>query len=91
MREDLIKARPVGWRVLEEVADQILALSRNELMARAGCREVQDGTDDLLVLLEGNVTTDHVIEQNAHGPDGGGHAHVSPVVDPFRWRIDSRS
>ncbi len=91
MRQDLFQARSVSWRVFEEVTDQILALSRDNLMSRTWRWEVENGADNLLILFEGDITAYHVVQQNAHWPDSSGHAHVSPVVDPFRRRVNSSS
>ncbi len=42
---------------------------------------------DLLVRLEGNVPVDHVVQEDAQGPDGGGVAVVAPEQDPLRRRV----
>lgn len=91
MRQDLLQTRSVWWRVLEEVADQILALSRDNFVSRTRRWEIENGADDLLILLEGNITADHIVQKDAHRPDSSGRAHVSPVVDPFGWRVNSSS
>lgn len=41
--------------------------------------------DDVLILLEGDIPADHVVEQHAQGPDGGWTAMVAMVADPL-WR-----
>ncbi len=38
----------------------------------------------LLVRLEGNVSADHVVEQDAEGPDGGFVPVVLATLDPLR-------
>jgi hypothetical protein len=46
---------------------------------------------DLLVLLEGDVAADHVVEEDAKRPDGGGVAVVAVATDPLWRRINSRA
>ena len=43
------------------------------------------GRADLLVLLEGDVAADHVVEEDAQRPHGGGWAVVPIEADPL-WR-----
>ena len=46
---------------------------------------------DLFVRLEGDVATDHVVEEDAQGPDGGAGTLVPVKGDPFRRGVDSGS
>lgn len=46
---------------------------------------------DLLVLLKGDVPTDHVVEQNPQGPDGGRAAVVTVELDPLGGAVDPRA
>lgn len=46
---------------------------------------------DLLVLLEGYVPLDHVIEEYAEGPHGEGVALVARAPDPLRRGIHTSS
>ena len=67
------------------MANKVLALVRQ---ARS---EVDLGIADLLILLKGNVSADHVVEENAKGPNGGRVAVIPAVSDPFWWGINSSS
>lgn len=46
---------------------------------------------DLLVLLKGDVPTDHVVEQDPQGPDGGRAAVVTVELDPLGGAVDPRA
>ena len=63
--------------------DQVPAGSR-DLSA-----ELQLTTADLLVLLEGDVATDHVEEEDPQGPDSGAVSMVLVEPDPLRRGVDS--
>ena len=49
--------------------------------------EVNASLDDLLVMLEGNVATDHVEEQYSEGPDGSWPAVIAVETDPLRRAV----
>ena len=69
-----------------ETADQeVLALSREDGVVTP----VRQSQQDLTVRLEGNVTADHVVEEDAEGPDGQAVRRVPPVLDPLRGSVDS--
>ena len=51
--------------------------------------ELELGVADLVVGLEGNVALDHVEEEDAEGPDGGGVAVVPGTPDPLRRGVDT--
>ena len=53
--------------------------------------ELEVGVADLLVLLEGNVSADHVVEQDAEAPDGGGDSVVTAEADPLRRSVNASS
>lgn len=44
---------------------------------------------DLLVLLEGDISTHHVIQQDTQRPNCGWPPMVPMVFDPFRWTVHS--
>ena len=46
------------------------------------------GVADLLVGLEGDVAADHVVEEDAQGPDGGLGAQVARTPDPLGRGVD---
>ena len=46
------------------------------------------GVTDLIIRLEGDVATDHVIEENAQGPDSGLGAQVPRTPDPLGRGVD---
>ena len=85
MSEDLLKTNPIVWSDLQAAGDEALAVIGDI------ASEVELGVADLLVLLEGDVATDHVEEEDAKGPYGGGHAVVARAADPLRWRVDPGS
>ena len=46
---------------------------------------------NLLVRLKGNIPADHVVKEDAQGPDSRGLPVVATLLDPFRWRVDTCS
>ncbi len=42
---------------------------------------------DLLIRLEGDVSANHVVQQDAQGPDSGGVAVVAAKHDPLGRRV----
>ena len=46
------------------------------------------GVTDLIIRLEGDVATDHVIEEDAQGPDSGLGAQVPRTPDPLGRGVD---
>ena len=46
------------------------------------------GVADLVVCLEGDVAADHVVEEDAQGPDGGLGAQVPRTPDPLGRGVD---
>ncbi|CAN7978487.1 unnamed protein product, partial [Ixodes persulcatus] len=81
--EDLLQGGACRWRQRQAPADQVFAHER-ELPA-----EVDLGTEDLLVALEGDVPAHHVVEEDAKGPDCGRTAVVTAALDPFRGTVDA--
>ena len=71
------QAGSVGRVHSEALPHQILTLWRHPVA------EPQLGAADLLVALEGDVTADHVVQEDAQGPDGGQLPVVSVVSDPL--------
>ena len=61
------------------------------LTARDFAAEVDAGLDDLLVLLEGNVATHHVEEQDSQRPDGGRPTVVAVEADPLGRAVHART
>jgi len=57
--------------------DQVLALRGD------GAAEGELGVADLVVPLEGDISADHVVEQDAKAPDGEGVAVVAAAADPL--------
>ena len=79
MEQDLFQGEAVLGLDLEALSDQVLAFG-----GEAGA-EADVCAADLLIRLEWDVATDHVIQEDSQGPDGGGVSHVAAVADPF-WR-----
>ena len=79
MTEHAVQGDPVLRPNPETRPDQVLALGGHR------SPEAQLGVADLLVLLEGDVAADHVVEEDAQGPDCQRVAVVSAAADPL-WR-----
>ncbi len=69
----------------QALPDQVLALG-GEADAEAQLRPT-----DLVVRLEGDVTADHVEQEDAEGPDGGFLSIIAGVANPLRRGIHSGS
>lgn len=54
----------------EALANQILALRGHSAV------KVGSGAQNLLIILKGDVPADHVVEEDAQRPNGGGKAIV---------------
>lgn len=65
MVENVFQRRPVRGAHGQAPLDEVLALERD------APSEEELSPDDVLVLLEGDVPTHHVIQQDAQRPDGG--------------------
>ena len=89
MGQDLFERGPVSRSVLEASKDEIFAAGRGPRCGPSVSDEADGGADDLVVLFEGNVPADHVVEEDAQRPDGGWTAVVPPLADPFRRRVDA--
>ena len=44
----------------------------------------------LTIRCEGDVTTEHVIQQHPQAPGGQALCSVLPISDPLWWRVDPR-
>ena len=83
--EDVLELDAVGGADAQAAADEVLAL-----VGEAGA-ELDLGHADLLVLLEGDVAADHVVEEDAEAPDRGRVAVVAGAADPLRGSINPRT
>ena len=83
MAKDVIKTNSIRGLDSEASSDQLLAGLGDVLP------EVQMSRDDLVVPLEGDVSTDHVIQQDTQTPNRGTRAKISIEQDPFRRSINS--
>ena len=79
VREDPVEGYSGAGLDPQAPLDEVAALSRQ------ADAEVDLGRADLLVLLEGDVAADHVVEEDAQRPHGGGWAVVPIEADPL-WR-----
>ena len=70
---------------LDALSDQILAILGYSVS------KPQLGAADLLVALEGDVTADHVKEEDAQGPDSGRPPLVAALANPLWRRVNTRS
>ena len=83
--EDHVQRDPGAGLDPQAPLDEVAALSR-----QPGA-EVDLGGADLLVLLEGDVAADHVVEEDAQGPHGGRRPVVPVEADPLGRGVHSRS
>ena len=79
MREQVLKTRPLIGLNLKTLADQVLTFDGKS------DPETKFSPTNLLVRLEGDVPADHVVEEDAHAPDGRLFAVVTTCADPL-WR-----
>ena len=54
-------------------------------------RMIQGGFLDLSIVFEGDVSADHVVEEDTEGPDGEAVGTVATVLDPLRRRVHAGS
>ena len=81
MDSQLLEADPLFWVGVQASADKMLGLVRQPQL-----REPEQlSLLDLLVCLIGDITTEHVKEQDAQRPDCETICLVAPVFDPL-WR-----
>ena len=77
--EDAVQGDPILRPNPETRPDQILTLGAD------GSSEAELCVADLLVLLEGDVAADHVVEEDAEAPHGQGVGVIAAAADPL-WR-----
>ena len=53
------------------------------------CAKSHFSVANSFVIFIGNVSTDHVIEEDSQGPDGGLFPMVARASDPLRGSVDS--
>ena len=83
--EDVLEANPLVGSEAQAGPDQVLTL-----VGQAG-PELDLSIADGLVLLEGDVSADHVVKEDPKAPNSRGIAMVAAVTNPFRWGIHTRS
>ena len=81
MAEDLVQGDAVLGPNPETRPDQILTLGGHRPP------EAELRVADLLVLLEGDVAADHVVEEDAQGPHGQRVAVIAAAANPLRRRV----
>lgn len=69
----------------EALANQVLALRRHSSV------KVGSGATNLLIILKGDVTADHVVEEDAERPNCSSKAVVQGGRDPFWGRVYASS
>ena len=85
MFKEVPEAGPVTRSYFKAPFDDVLAL-----VGQAGA-ESHFGVANGFVVFVGNVSTDHVVEEDSQGPDGGLLPVVAGASDPLRGCIDSRT
>lgn len=83
MPQQVFQLNSVSGSDAQTGLDEVLAL-----VGEAGAELDLSGAD-LLVLFEGDVSADHVIEEDSKRPDGSGVAMVTAAPNPFWWGIDA--
>ena len=81
MRSKTLKTESGAGVSVEAATNQILQLGSKNIVIRP----VRKTKKDLCVRLEGDVSTDHVMEKDSKRPNGQTISSVSSVLDPF-WR-----
>ena len=79
--EDGGEGRPLSRVHSKALPYKVLALRRNPVS------EPEFRNTDLLVRLEGDVATDHVVEEDTQRPDCQAVCCVPSVFDPFGWSV----
>lgn len=51
----------------------------------------QGAAEDLLLILEGDIAAEHVVQQNANRPDRSGVRMEDPALHPFRRAVHLRA
>jgi len=87
MGEDVTQIDPVFHVDGETTGDEMLQLVGEpvEVWVDQSC------SFNLSVCFERDVTTGHVVEEDAEGPDGEAVGFVPPVLDPLRRGVHSGS
>ena len=83
--EDVLEANPLVGSEAQAGPDQVLTL-----VGQAG-PELDLGIADGLVLLEGDVSTHHVVKEDPKAPNSGGIAMVAAVTNPLWGCVHSGS
>ena len=77
---------------MARVSGQTSLDQRLKLRAEHGVvRPVWEPEQDLGVRLEGDVATDHVMQEDTQGPDCHPICSVAPVLDPLGRGVDTGS
>ena len=85
MGEEVLQTRSLVGLNLKTLANQVLTLDGESNPEPKLC------STDLLVRLEGDVTADHVVEEDAHAPDGRLLAVVTTRANPLGRGVHSSS
>lgn len=85
MRENTIERYSILMLDVEALLDQVPGLVRQ---TQFGVPDQLPGAD-LLVCGVGDVPAQHVVEQDAQGPDSQTRGLVFSVQDPLRWAVDT--
>ena len=85
MLEDVLDGDSIGGSQPQASSNEILALMSQPRS------ELEVGVADLLVLLEGNISADHVVKKDAEAPDGRGDSVVAAVTDPLGRGVNAGS
>ena len=79
----LVEGEPVAGVHRQAALDHLLqALGEGRALG-----PVREALQDLLVLLEGDVADDEVVEQDAEAPDGEAARRVPTTQDPLGGRV----
>ncbi len=81
--QEVLETRSLVGLNLKTLANQVLTLDGESNPEPKLC------TTDLLVRFEGDVAADHVVEEDAHAPDGGLFAVVATGTNPLGRGVHS--
>ena len=85
MTEDVVQTDSLMTLILQTLFDKILGL-RTQLDV---VMPVDLTSADLSVIGVGDVSTEHVIEEDTETPGGETVSSVFSLLDPLWWRVDS--
>ena len=72
-----------------QILSLAIILRTLSLTVRYRDMEANLSSDDLVVLLKGDVSLEHIKQQYTEGPDSGWYSMVAVTGQPFWWTVHS--